>query len=139
MSKTKNKKITDEIKATNAFKFAKEKGLTDREAARFGSLFTSEQDFATAQQSDLQVLQLYARLAMEPKLRHSHNLEELTTRSKVVTAYELQRKVWVKIVELRNKDAYLVDTIADQFRPSLSQYGTSLRQQFLQDLLRKMA
>lgn len=137
MSKVKNPKITDEIKATNAFKFAKERNLTNREAARFSSLFTSEQDFADAAQSQLQVLQLYTRLSMEPNLRRNHNLEQLTTRSKVVAAYELQRKVWVKIVELRNKFPRDVDVLADAFRPSLGDDMT-LRQQFLQSLLRKL-
>jgi len=138
MNPTKHKKITDEIKNLTAYKYATVKSLTSRESARFASLFIDDTDFANASQSKFQVLGVYIRLAQEPNLRQTHNLEKLTTRSKVVIAYELQRKCFVKIAELRLKNPALVDSIVHTFAMSFDNHEMTVRQQVLQHILRNI-
>lgn len=135
MENQKTKKITEEIKQQLAFLFAKQKELTNREAARFASLFKSDEDFKYTCESPNVVMSVYIRAAREPNLRHSHNLNELTTRSKVVTAYELQRKAFVQIVSIRHKDSDAIDKIVNQFRGAMESDYT-YRQQLLQHILR---
>ena len=139
MTTTKHKKITDDIKSTASYKFAIIKSLTSRESARFSSLFIDDMDFANASQCKYQVLGAYVRVAQEPNLRQTHNLANLDTRSKVVIAYELQRKAFVKIVELRKKNPSLVDSIVHTFQPSFGDNNDmTLRQQLLQHILRNV-
>lgn len=138
MSTIKHKKITDDIKSTSSYKFAIIKSLTSRESARFSSLFNDDQDFANASQSKFQVLGVYVRLAQEPNLRQTHNLEKLNTRSKVVIAYELQRKCFLKIAELRLKNPALVDSIVHTFAMSFDNSEMTVRQQVLQHILRNI-
>jgi hypothetical protein len=137
MENQKTKKITDEIKQQLAFLFAKEKQLTSREASRFASLFKSDEDFKYTCESPLSVIQTYLRAAREPNLRRSHDLTQLTTRSKVVTAYELQRKAFVQIVTIRHKDSDAVDEIVSQFRGAMESDYT-YRQQLVQHILRNI-
>lgn len=135
MENQKTKKITEDIKQQLAFLFAKQKELTNREAARFASLFKSDEDFKYTCESPYIVIPSYIRAAREPNLRNTHNLMQLTTRSKVVTAYELQRKAFLQIVNIRHKDSDAVDKIVNSFRGAMESDYT-YRQQLLQHILR---
>lgn len=106
-----SKKINEELKHTEAFAFAKAiHGFNTRESARFASLFTSGADFVGISKLS-SLTRKYLFISREPDLRSNSQSVTLDSRSKVVMAYEKQRKAFLKIKELRLKEPHKVDSI----------------------------
>jgi len=107
-----SKKIDPQLKDTPAFLFAKAiHGFNTRESARFASLFTTAEDFVlTSKNSPL--TRKYLFISREPDLRAMGGVFD--TRSKVVMAYEKQRKAFLKIKEMRLSKQQVVDDIVTQ-------------------------
>lgn len=125
-----SKKLTEETKATPAFLYGKVKGLNNRESARFSALFLSNEDFTNASVNRGAIFS-YLCLSREPNIDTSLlNYDpmnplngglviEKPSRSKIVMAYEKQRKAYMKIKELRSVKRDEVDNLMAQVSPSI--------------------
>jgi hypothetical protein len=127
-------KITPETKQLPQFTFAKVYGLTDREASRFASLFKDEADFKSAVINESLMVR-YIAIAKEPQIRNAFDADTLTTRSKVVMAYERQRKAYNKIREIRLEKTNYVDSVISDLQITGDRTMT-MREQALQQILR---
>ena len=105
-----DKKLSEEIKNTTAFTFAKVNMLNNREAGRFAKFFDNNDDFIAVKNSR-QLVANYLRIAKEPKVIKAEfiNIEGGVNRSKLVMAYEKERKAYNKIAELRKTNKDIVD------------------------------
>jgi|LakMenEpi03Aug12_release.lakeMendotaPanAssembly.Ray.scaffolds.fasta_scaffold1119540_1 hypothetical protein len=123
-----SKQLTPEIKSSPMFLFAKVKGLNSREASRFNSLFTSEADFLniTTKEFGKTITISYLEFCKEPKINKSMFLTAIpgtepdtvsVSRSKLVMAYEKQRKAYLKLKELRHLKSDEVDNLMIQANP----------------------
>lgn len=138
-------KITAEIKSSPAFLFAKVKGLNNREASRFASLFLNEVDFVNATASASSMYS-YICFCKEPKIDKERFLKNSNTsvdtaivdRSKLVMAYEKERKAYLKVKEVRSKKPEEVNALMKGVCPieGASMGGLTYRLHVLQHILR---
>jgi hypothetical protein len=143
-----SKKLTEEIKSTPSFLFAKVKGLNNRESARFSALFENNEDFTNAS-NNRSAIYAYVCLSREPALDatlinydpmnpNPGTIIEKPSRSKIVMAYEKQRKAYMKVKELRSIKRDEVDNLMSQVTPSSVNVppSTTYRLYVLQHILR---
>ena len=136
-------KITEEIKSSPAFLFGKVKGLNNREAFRFATLFNNDVDFVKATTSASSMYS-YICFCKEPKIDKDRFFKEtspglfITDRSKLVMAYEKERKAYLKVKELRNKKPDEVNELMKGVSPidGVSTGGLTYRLHVLQHILR---
>lgn len=144
-----SKQLTPEIKSSPMFLFAKVKGLNSREASRFNSLFTSEADFLniTTKEFGKTITISYLEFCKEPKIDKSMFLTAIpgtepdtvsVSRSKLVMAYEKQRKAYLKLKELRHLKSDEVDNLMIQASPYADNIPSNMtyRMFVLQHILR---
>ena len=144
-----SKQLTPEIKSSPMFLFAKVKGLNSREASRFNSLFTSEADFLniTTKEFGKTITISYLEFCKEPKIDKSMFLTAIpgtepdsisVSRSKLVMAYEKQRKAYIKLKELRHLKSDEVDNLMIQASPYADNIPSNMtyRMFVLQHILR---
>jgi len=145
-----SKQLTPEIKSSPMFLFAKVKGLNSREASRFNSLFTSEADFLniTTKEFGKTITISYLEFCKEPKIdklafmnaSDVMNSEStgVVSRSKLVMAYEKQRKAYLKLKELRHLKSDEVDNLMIQASPYADNIPSNMtyRMFVLQHILR---
>lgn len=144
-----SKQLTPEIKSSPMFLFAKVKGLNSREASRFNSLFQSEADFLnlTAKEFSKTILLSYLEFCKEPKIDKSSFLTAIpgtqpdtisVSRSKLVMAYEKQRKAYLKVKEIRLIKNDEVDNLMIQANPYVDNIPSNMtyRMFVLQHILR---
>lgn len=114
-----DKKLSEETKTLLAFTFAKVNTLNNREAGRFAKFFASNEDFVATRDNNRQLTANYLRIAKEPKVLKSEfiNVEGGVNRSKLVMAYEKERKAYNKISELRKTNKDIVDNTVASLQP----------------------
>lgn len=100
------RKITEEVKTSHTFIFAKMKGANNREAARFCRILP--EGIIDRKCTD-KTAEIYFLCCKEPKVnthQYAFSLEkdgvQVPTRSKLVMAYERHRKHFEQLVKLRN-------------------------------------
>jgi hypothetical protein len=105
-----DKKLSEEIKNTVAFTFGKVNLLNNRESGRFAKFFENNDDFI-ASKNNQSLVRNYLLIAKEPRVFKSAftNDDGSVNRSKLVMAYEKERKAYNKIAELRKVSKNLVD------------------------------
>lgn len=152
-----SKQLTPEIKSSPIFLFAKVKGLNNREASRFHGLFKDEVDFVNINNKEMArtIFLSYLEFCKEPKISKEQFYPEPTSteqvidqalspvapvvsRSKLVMAYEKQRKAYIKVKELRLLKSDEVDTLIVQASPYADNIPSSMtyRMFVLQHILR---
>jgi hypothetical protein len=145
------KSISPETKSSPMFAYAKINNLNNREATRFAELFVDTLDFETLCKSPKGQLKLssYRAFCREPNINKDQYSIAITgdttvgdlqtqSRSKLVMAYEKQRKAYLKIKELRAIKPTEVDEIMSNSNPyELSiPAGLTYRTAVLQEILR---
>lgn len=150
------KSISPETKSSPMFLYAKVNGLNNREATRFAELFINAEDFDIMCKSPKAVMKLasYRSFCKEPNIDKldyvdftAGNHEErgvapqLPSRSKLVMAYEKQRKAYLKVKELRAIKPSEVDEIVSNATPYEISIPTGMtyRTAVLQDILRNIS
>jgi hypothetical protein len=99
------RKITEEVKTSHTFIFAKMKGANNREAARFCRLMP--EGIIDRKCTD-KTAEIYFLCSKEPKVnthQYAYSIDkegvQVPTRSKLVMAYERHRKHFEQIVRIR--------------------------------------
>lgn len=155
------KSISPETKSSTAFLYSKVNGLNNREATRFAELFTGNEDFELLCKSHHGIMKLsaYRAFCKEPNIDKNHyfhvtfgNHEELSaestrpteqkqSRSKLVMAYEKQRKAYLKVKQLRAIKPTEVDEILSHCTPYELNVpsGMTYRTAVLQEVLRNIS
>lgn len=145
-----SKQLTEEIKSSPIFLFAKVKGLNNREAGRFHGLFVDEPDFIATSTHPMNrtILFSYLEFCKEPKIdklafmtaEDVGNSESniAVSRSKLVMAYEKQRKAYMKVKEIRLIKNHEVDNLIIQASPHSDNIPSNMtyRMFVLQHILR---
>jgi hypothetical protein len=109
-------KITQELKDSPTFIFAKMKGCNNREAARFCQILS---EGINGRKCDEKAVDIYLRISKEPKVAVSQFNYSLAgedgtqkpSRSKLVMEYEKHRKAFLKILSIRQLNQQAVDKI----------------------------
>jgi hypothetical protein len=145
------KKILDTTKNSPIFLYGKIKGLNNRESARFFALFKDDADFTNTTQTNSASIAGYIELCREPNViipveASSVNTPEgivtnvvpVASRSKLVMAYEKQRKAYLKIKQIRETKTEQVNQLFEALHPFRVQIpsGMTYRQNALQHILR---
>ena len=148
------KSISPETKLSPMFLYAKMHNLNNREATRFAELFINYTDFESLCKSHDSNLKLasYKIFCREPNIdknRYGIDITGNTTvgdvqtqsRSKLVMAYEKQRKAYLKIKELRAIKPIEVDEIMGNVFPTEFHVpsGMTYRTAVLQEVLRNIS
>lgn len=105
-------KITEQIKSSQAFAYGKLNGLNNREAARLYVLLPEGVDASKLNQTAISV---YLSVCKEPNVsasEHAYDKNGKPSRSKLVMAYEKQRKAFNNIVTFRSVQQSACDQIA---------------------------
>ena len=105
-------KITEQIKSCQAFAYGKLNGLNNRESARLCVLVPEGID---ASKLSGYAIGVYLSVCKEPNVSaetHAHSRDGKPSRSKLVMAYEKQRKAFNKIVTFRNIQRAACDKVA---------------------------
>lgn len=138
-----SKKLSDETKNSPAFLYAKVRGLNNREAGRFSELFIETDDFVNTINGNQGCINSYLAFSREPNINFENHTKvdelgmEVTSRSKLVMAYEKQRKAYLKIKQLRHIKKDEVDALMIKSNPHC-EYPSSMtyRTFVLQEILR---
>jgi hypothetical protein len=109
------KKITDEIKNSEAFKHAIANSCNNREAARYHAFFADNGDFAGC---DDKVKQVLLAVCHEPNVNtETFNVSiekdgfNKPTRSKLVMEYARHNRMFLNVAKLRHTNKSLCDNI----------------------------
>ena len=147
------KSISPETKSSTAFLYAKVNGLNNREATRFAELFLSNEDFEGMCKSHHGIMKLnaYRSFCKEPNIdKNQYTIvmnnavaepELKPSRSRLVMAYEKQRKAYLKVKELREIKSAEVDEIFSHCTPYELNVpsGMTYRTAVLQEVLRNIS
>ena len=147
------KSISPETKSSPQFLYAKMHNLNNREATRFAELFINYTDFESLCKSHNANLKLasYKIFCREPNIDKNQYAivmnnalaepELNPSRSKLVMAYEKQRKAYLKIKELRAIKPIEVDEIMGNVFPTEFHVpsGMTYRTAVLQEVLRNIS
>ena len=146
------KSISPETKSSTAFLYAKVNGLNNREATRFAELFLSNEDFEGMCKSHHGIMKLnaYRSFCKEPNIDKNQFYVPTTgvaepelkpSRSRLVMAYEKQRKAYLKVKELRAIKSAEVDEIFSHCTPYELNVpsGMTYRTAVLQEVLRNIS
>jgi len=137
-------KINENVKSSPAFLFGKVKGLNNREASRFAGLFNNDAEFVNATTSAATTY-AYICFCKEPNIDKSLFYQPsdvegtfITNRSKLVMAYEKERKAYLKIKQIRLQKPEEVDNLIKGVTPieGVSMGGLTYRLYVLQHILR---
>lgn len=95
------KKLTEEIKSSYPFIWAKSRGLNNREAGRFFDLFNTKDDI---EKTPTIAIENYLSCCKEPKINQDalKNDAGIVTRSKLVMEYERHRRSFLTIAGIKN-------------------------------------
>jgi len=141
-----SKKLSDETKNSPAFLYAKVRGLNNREAGRFSELFIETNDFVETINDNQACINSYLAFSREPNIDYNFYTStdalgiQVLSRSKLVMAYEKQRKAYLKIKQLRHLKKHEVDGLMIKANPHCEYPNNMTYRTFvLQEILRHIS